>query len=91
MRKRRSRDQISALVQQVQADMESGLSVEQALRKVGVGQSTYYRWKSRLEGPVNVEELRHQELEAENQRLKLLVAELAMDRRMLQEALKKKP
>jgi putative transposase len=91
MRKRRSLDQISSLVQQVQSDMESGLSMEQALRKVGVGLTTYYRWKSRVEDPVSADEVRREELEAENKRLKLLVAELAMDRRMLQEALKKKP
>ena len=91
MRKRRSGEQIVSLVQQVQADVQAGLSVEQALRKVGVGLSTYYRWKSRLEDPISANELRHQELESENKRLKLLVAELAMDRRMLQEALKKKP
>ena len=52
MRKRRSSEQIVSLVRQVQADVQSGLSVEHALRKVGVGQSTYYRWKSRLDDPV---------------------------------------
>ncbi len=91
MQKRRTSDQIALLVRQVQADVQAGLTVGQALRKVGVGQSTYYRWKSRLEDPVAAEAVRHFELEAENERLKLLVAELAMDRRMLQEALKKKP
>ena len=91
MRKRRTSEQVLALVRQVQSDLEGGLTVEQALRKVGVGLSTYYRWKSRLEDPISANELRHQELESENKRLKLLVAELAMDRRMLQEALKKKP
>lgn len=91
MRKRRSLDQMASVVRQVQSDVEGGLSMEQALRKAGVGVTTYYRWKSRLEEPVSADELRHQELEAENKRLKLLVAELAMDRRMLQEALKKKP
>lgn len=91
MRKRRSSEQIVSLVRQVQADVQSGLSVEHALRKVGVGQSTYYRWKSRLDDPVSADDLCRHELETENERLKLLVAELAMDRRMLQEALKKKP
>ena len=51
----------------------------------------YYRWKALQENPVSHEQLRISELESENGRLKSLVAELALDRRMLQEALKKKP
>ena len=53
--------------------------------------TTYYRWKALQEDPVSNEQLRVSELETEVGRLKLLVAELALDRRMLQEALKKKP
>lgn len=45
--------------------------------------TTYYRWKARLELPVAPEAQRTRELQEENERLKLLVAELAMDRRML--------
>ena len=91
MRKRRTEDQIEALLRQVQTDINAGLKVEQALRKVGIGQSTYYRWKTRLEAPVAPEERRVRELENDVDRLKILVAELVLDRRMLQEALKKKP
>lgn len=91
MRKRRSDDQIASLLRQVQGDMHAGLSMQQALRKAGIGLTTYYRWKALIETPVAPESLRTRELEQENERLKLLVAELAMDRRMLQEALKKKP
>jgi putative transposase len=91
MRKRRTEEQIESLVREVQADIKAGLKVEQALRKVGIGQATYYRWKNRLEVPVAPVERRVLELESEVDRLKLLVAELAMDRHMLQEALKKKP
>jgi hypothetical protein len=53
--------------------------------------TAYYRWKALQEDPVSNEQLRMGELEAEVGRLKALVAELALDRRMLQEALKKKP
>ena len=54
---------------------------------------TYHllRWKALQEDPVSNEQLRIAELESEVGRLKLLDAELALDRRMLQEALKKKP
>ena len=53
--------------------------------------TTYYRWKAQQQDPVSAESLRLRELETEVDRLKHLVAELALDRRMLQEALKKKP
>jgi putative transposase len=91
MRKRPSRDQIAAILRDFQADLDAGLNINQACRKAGVGPTTYYRWKALQENPVTHEQLRVTELEAEVGRLKLLVAELALDRRMLQEALKKKP
>jgi putative transposase len=61
------------------------------LRKAGVSVSTYHRWKTKQENTVSSEQFRIRELELEVDRLKLLVAELALDRRMLQDALKKKP
>ena len=91
MRKRPGRDQIAAILRDFQADLDAGLNISQACRKAGVGQTTYYRWEALQENPITCEQLRVSELEAEISRLKLLVAELALDRRMLQEALKKKP
>jgi putative transposase len=67
------------------------LNVDQACRKAGIASTTSYRWKALQEDPISKEQLRLSELEAEVGRLKLLVAELALDRRMLQEAWKKKP
>ena len=91
MRKRPGPDRIASILRDVQADLDAGLNINQACRKVGVSQTTYYRWKALQENPVSNEQLRVCELEAEVGRLKTLVAELALDRRMLQEALKKKP
>ena len=91
MRKRPGRDQIAAILRDFQADLDAGLSINQACRKAGVGPTTYYRWKALQENPVSNEQLNISALESEIGRLKLLVAELALDRRMLQEALKKKP
>ena len=91
MRKRPGPDRIAAILRDFQADLDAGLNINQACRKAGIGPTTYYRWKSLLENPVSSEQFRMAELEAEVGRLKLLVAELALDRRMLQEALKKKP
>ena len=89
MRKRPGPDQIAKILREVQADLDAGLNVNQACRKVGYAPTTYYRWKSLQENPASIEQVRVSELEAENGRLKLLVAELALDRRMLREALKK--
>jgi putative transposase len=91
MRKRPRPDQIAAILREIQADLDAGLNIDQACRKAGVGPTTDYRWKALQEHPASSEQLRVSELEAEVGRLKLLVAELALDRRMLQEALKKKP
>jgi putative transposase len=91
MRKRPRPEQIAKILRDFQVDLDSGLNVHHACRKAGIGLSTYYRWKAAQEEPISNEQLRVSELEAENGRLKLLVAELALDTRMLKEALKKKP
>jgi putative transposase len=91
MRKRPRPDQILSILGRIQADLQAGLSVGQACRKAGLGMTTYYRWKSLQENPLSNERLTILELEDENARLKDLVAELALDRKLLQEALKKKP
>jgi len=91
MRKRPGPDRIASILREAQADLDAGLNVDQACRKAGIASTTYYRWKALQENPASNEQLRISELESEVGRLKLLVAELALDRRMLQEALKKKP
>jgi putative transposase len=84
-------DRIASILRDFQADLDAGLSVDQACRKAGIGPTTYYRWKALQKDPVSNKQMYSCELEAEIDRLKFLVAELALDRRMLQEALKKKP
>jgi hypothetical protein len=91
MRKRPGPDRIAAILRDIQADLGAGWNTHQACRKAGITPTTYYRRKALQENPVSNEQLRVCELEAEVGRLKLLVAELALDRRMLQEASKKKP
>ena len=91
MRKSPGPDKIAGILRDFEADLKAGLNINQACRKAGIGPSTYYRWKTLQETPVSKDQLRVAELESEVDRLKLLVAELALDRRMLQEALKKKP
>ena len=60
------------------------------LRKLGITEQTFYRWKKRITG-LGVSELRRlRQLEEENRKLKRLVADLSLDKRMLQEVLSKK-
>src|ERR1043165_8695142 len=89
MRKRTSPERIASTLRDIRADLDTGLNVNQAGRKAGINPTTYYRWKPPQEHPASTEQLRMVQLEAEDVHLKALVAELALDRRMLQEALKK--
>jgi putative transposase len=64
--------------------------VAEVCRKLGVTETTFYRWKKRF-GNLGVPELRElRQLREENRRLKGVVADLTLDRSILQEALKKK-
>jgi putative transposase len=69
---------------------EAGTTVEEICRKLGVSEGTYFRWKKRY-GGVGVTELRElRQLRDENKKLKGLVADLTLDKTMLQEALRRK-
>lgn len=69
---------------------ETGTRVEEVCRKMGISEATFYNWKKKF-GGMGVTELRRlKQLEEENQRLKRLVADLSLDKEMLQEVIKKK-
>jgi putative transposase len=69
---------------------ESGTAVEEIIRKMGISEVTFYCWKKKFAG-MGVSELRRlKQLEDENRRLKRLVADLTLDKQMLQEVLSKK-
>lgn len=69
---------------------ETGTRVEEVCRKMGISEATFYNWKKKF-GGMGVTELRRlRQLEDENQRLKRLVADLSLDKEMLQEVIKKK-
>ncbi len=69
---------------------ETGTAVEEVCRKMGVGQATFYQWKKKYSG-LGISELRRlKQLEEENRKLKQLVADLSLDKAMLQDVLKKK-
>ena len=69
---------------------EAGTPVTEVCRKLGVSEQTFYRWKRTFAG-MGVAELRRlRQLEEENRRLKQLVADLTLDKHMLQEVVRKK-
>lgn len=90
MGKRRTREQIQRLLREADRDLAKGLTVGDVCRKLGISQNSYYRWRQRLDSAKVDEARRLRELQSEVERLKLLVAELLLDKRMLQDVAKKK-
>lgn len=69
---------------------ETGTRVEEVCRKMGISEATFYNWKKKI-GATGVTELRRlRQLEEENHRLKRLVADLSLDKEMLQDVIRKK-
>jgi len=69
---------------------ELGTPVEEVCRKLGVAKATFFNWKKKYGGLSTYELRRMRDLETENQKLKQLVADLSLDKIMLQDALSKK-
>lgn len=68
---------------------ETGTPVGEVIRKMGISTQTFYRWKKQY-GQMGVEEIRRlKQLEEENRKLKQLVADLSLDKLMLQDVLSK--
>lgn len=87
MRKSRfSEEQIAYALRQV----ESGVPATEVCRKMGVSEQTFYLWKRRFGGMGTAEVRRVRQLEDEVRRLKHLVADLSLDKQILQEVLAKK-
>lgn len=81
-----SEEQIAFALRQA----ESGTAVREVCRKMGVSEQTFYRWKKQFAGMGVAEVRRLKQLEEENRKLKQLVADLSLDKHILQEALKGK-
>jgi len=86
MKKRFSVEQISAVLEQA----EAGIPVVELIRKVGISEQTFYRWKKVYGGldPSQARELK--QLREENTKLKRLVADLSLDKAMLQDVVSRK-
>ena len=85
-RKRFSVEQIVGILKQA----EVGVPVVELCRQAGISEQTFYRWKKQSVG-LEVDQVRQlKQLQEENARLKRLVAELSLDKTMLQDVLSKK-
>lgn len=83
--KKHTPEQIVRLLRNVEASHAAGRNIAHICQDLAISEKTYYRWKS-LYGGMKTSELRRlKELEAENARLKKLVADLALDNAMLKE------
>jgi putative transposase len=86
MKKRFSEGQIAFALRQA----AGGTPVGEIIRKMGAPEQTFYRWKKRYAGLGVPEIHQFRQLEEENRRLKRLVADLTLDKQMLQDVLSKK-
>jgi len=85
-RKRFSEEQIAFALGQA----DSGTTIEGICRKMGISEPTFYRWKKVYAGMGVTEIRRLKQLEDENAKLKRVVADLTLDKSMLQDVLRKK-
>jgi putative transposase len=84
--KRQTPEQIVAKLRQVDVHTSQGSTVADAVRQIGVTEVTYDRWRQEFGGLKTSQVKRLKELEAENQRLRRAVADLTLDKLILQEA-----
>lgn len=85
-RTRYSEEQIIKILKQA----EAGRAVKEIVREYGIAEGTFYRWKAKYGGMEVNEAKRLRELEAENRKLKQLVADLSLDNRALKDLLSRK-
>ena len=83
-------EQIILKLRAAEVDLAGGLTIGQVCQKLAVSDQTFHRWRQQYGGMKADDAKRLKELEVENDRLKRLVAQLALDRQMLQEVVQKK-
>jgi transposase-like protein len=90
MKSRFSVEQIIRLLREAEVEVAGGRTVGQVCQRLTISEQTFYRWRQQY-GGVTVEDARRlKELESENARLKKLVADLSLDKQMLQEVVRGK-
>lgn len=87
-RKRHSAEEIVNKLREAEVLIANGTTVAQVCKQIGVTDQTYYKWRREYGGLKTDQAKRFKELEQENVRLKKLVADLSLDKAMLQEVAK---
>lgn len=82
---RRTPEQIIRKLRQAEVLSAQGKTVEQVCRELGVSDATYYKWRKDYGGMGMDQAKRLKELEAENARLKRVVADLSLDNQILKD------
>jgi len=85
-KKRHSAEQIIAKLREAEVELAKGQPISKVVRKLGITDQTYYRWRKEYGGLRVDQARRFKELEKENARLKKLVADLSLDNAILKEA-----
>lgn len=86
MKKRHTAEQIVSKLREAEVELGKGKSVAEVVRKLGITEQTYYRWRKEYGGLRTDQARRFKEIERENARLKKLVADQALDIAILKEA-----
>jgi putative transposase len=89
MSRRRTAQEVAHILRAANRDLAKRLTVPDICRRVGIAQTTYYRWRQKYAPDWVDGERQSRELELEVGRLKRLVAELLLDNRMLHDIAKK--
>jgi len=87
-RKRHTPEQIIRKLRQADAELSAGKTIAQVCQSLGVSEQTFHRWRNQYGGMKANQMKRLKELERENARLKKVVADQALDKEILKEALK---
>jgi len=85
-RKHHKPEEIVAKLRQVDVLVSQGQNIADAIRRIGVSEVTYYRWRQEFGGLKTEQVKRLKELETENSRLRKAVSDLTLDKLILQEA-----
>lgn len=90
MSKKHTPEQIIRKLREAEAEQAGGATIAHVCQKLGVSEPTFHRWRAQYGGMKADEAKRLKDLEAENARLKKLVADLSLDNQMLREVVQKK-
>lgn len=81
-------EQIAIMLKEIELQLKQGKTAPEAARSQGIAEQTYYRWRQKY-GGMEIGQLKLvKELELENQRLRKAVADLTLDKQIIEEALK---